>query len=331
MIGAALIGLLVLTSVREARVAAVSDAAAETATAFLEARQAWNAEAAIDYLSEEAKVSIPPARSVEELPMELALLQTIGWIYEVDDCSVVEAHKFDDGTRRVLCSVTHHNDLSRALGVGPYTTTRFTMDVRDGLITSVILAVPMASYVNQTAAPFFDWLTENHPEDIEAMTRIGTITPALTVESIDLWKRYVAEFVAELHGRLGAASLGGTQRVDKEHRPGHWANPTRNRGDRASDFSHRIEINITHQTVIGAVDTNIDDRRTRFHVLCLDQPDRACGGDEDVGIAGHSSQVSGPSVRHRNRGVDSPFGEHQGEEGARRGTTVPPPQPWHPM
>ena len=197
-IAAVLIGLLVVTSVREAQFSAVSVSAAETATAFLEARQVWDAEAALSYLPEEAKVSIPPARSVEELPMELALLQALGWIYEVDDCSVVEAHKFDDGTRRVLCSVTHHNDLSRALGVGPYTTTRFTMDVRDGLITSVILAVPMASYVNQTAAPFFDWLTENHPEDIEAMTTLGTITPALTVESIDLWKRYVAEFVAEL-------------------------------------------------------------------------------------------------------------------------------------
>lgn len=196
-VGVVLVGLLVGMSIRDVRVAAVSNAAAETATSFLEARQIWDAETALGYLADDALVSIPPARSVDEIPMELAMRQAIGWIYEVDSCSVVEAHRLVDGTRRVLCSVTHHNDLSRALGVGPYTTARFTMDVNGGLITSVFLSVPLATYTEEALRPFWEWIVGTHPEDVEKMISEGSSTPVLTAESIDLWRRFIAEFVAE--------------------------------------------------------------------------------------------------------------------------------------
>jgi len=200
-VGLVLVGLLVVVAVRDTRVAALSNAAAETATAFLEARQVWDAEAALGYLSEEASMSIAPAQSVEDIPMELAMLKAVGWVYEVNSCSVVAEYAIADASRHVLCSVTHHNNLSRALGVGPYTTARFTMDVEDGLITSVFLSSPMATYAEESLRPFREWLFNTHPEDVETMIQpLASWALVLTEESIDLWRQHSAEFATELNG-----------------------------------------------------------------------------------------------------------------------------------
>ncbi|MGB7860933.1 MAG: hypothetical protein WBM90_10590, partial [Acidimicrobiia bacterium] len=190
------IGVLALVTMRDSREAAVSAAAVETSAAFVDA---WGHSdpTAYSYLTDDASVSIYPTIGADQLDAEMRLRQAMGWVYEVDGCRVITVYKFEDETRAVLCAVTHHSAWSDGLGVEPITTARVTLNVLGDRVRAAKLGFNRFQYDSEIK----EWLTTNHPEDVDLMYQYpNDPTPSLSDEAIELWRRYTQEFVAENGG-----------------------------------------------------------------------------------------------------------------------------------
>lgn len=193
--GAALV-LIMVQQAQLSRIAA-SEEAALIATEFLEAREAWDADRALSYLDPDAVVSINPARSVSDIPAELSWLRATQWRFYVDECSPTSFRS--EGTHRVMCAVTFDNAWSRVQNLAPDSSSRFTIEVRDGLIVSAMLSYGPTTSGNQSYTAFGEWVRDTHPEDAAVMFVYDT-APALTEESIQLWEQYTREYVREVGG-----------------------------------------------------------------------------------------------------------------------------------
>jgi hypothetical protein len=163
--------------------------------AFLEARGNWDHQAASSLVSDTAAISITPARSFEDLEMEMAWLEATGWVFTATGCSATRGPG-KDGARRVLCYMTHENAWSRVLGMEPDTSSTFTLEVNDGQIVGVFLSFAPMSFPSDAVISFETWLNEQHPEDQGEMYRYPGF-PSLTPESIELWRQHTEEFVAQ--------------------------------------------------------------------------------------------------------------------------------------
>ncbi|MEE8376552.1 MAG: hypothetical protein V3S26_09555 [Acidimicrobiia bacterium] len=166
--------------------------------AFLEARGNWDHQTAISLVSDKAAISITPARSTEDLEMEMAWLKATEWVFATTGCTVTRGPA-EDGTQRVLCYMTHENAWSRALKMDPDARSIFTLEVNAGQIVSAALSFAPMSFRNDAVTGFETWLNEQHPDHLEELYRYAGL-PSLTLESIELWHRYTEEFVAEQDG-----------------------------------------------------------------------------------------------------------------------------------
>ncbi len=166
--------------------------------AFIEAHGNWDHQGASSLVSDTAAISINPARSPEDLEMEIAWMEATGWVFTTTGCSVTRGLT-GDGARRVLCYLTHENAWSRALELNPGTRSTLTFEVNATQIVGAFLSSAPMSFRNEAVRSFETWLVEQHPEDREEMYRYAGL-PSLTLESIELWHRYTNEFVAEQDG-----------------------------------------------------------------------------------------------------------------------------------
>lgn len=190
---------LVLIMVQQAQLfrTAVAEEAAIIATEFLEAREAWDEDRVLSYLDPDAVVSINPARKVSDIPAELSWLRATQWRYHVDGCSPTSFRS--EGTHRVMCAVTYENAWSRVQNLAPDSSSRFTIEVRDGLIVSAMLSFAPRGFGAQSYAAFAEWVRDTHPEDAAVMFVYDT-APVLTEASIQLWEQYTQEYVQEVGG-----------------------------------------------------------------------------------------------------------------------------------
>jgi hypothetical protein len=163
--------------------------------AFIDAHGNWDHQAARSLVSDTAAISINPARSPDDLEMEIAWMEATGWVFTTTGCSVTRGLT-DDGAQRVLCYLTHENAWSRALELNPDTRSTLTFEVNASQIVGAFLSSAPMSFRSDAVRSFETWLGEKHPEDQEKMFRYAGL-PSLTHDSIELWHRYTNEFVAE--------------------------------------------------------------------------------------------------------------------------------------
>lgn len=139
-----------------------------------------------------------PARSVDELEMEIAWLEATGWLYTSKGCKATHGPSEED-TVHVLCPLAHENAWSRVMGLEPDTRGSLTLDVVSGEIATALLSFAPMSFPTETVVAFQNWLVVTHPDDLETMYLYGGL-PALTPESIELWSQHTEEFVAAQRG-----------------------------------------------------------------------------------------------------------------------------------
>lgn len=162
---------------------------------FIEAYVNGNHGAVMSLVSRTAEISMTPARNPRDLEMSMAWMEAIGWAITADRCTA-SARVTGDGTQRVLCHLTQETAWSRVLELGPDKRSALTLEIASERIVGAYLSFAPTSFPNESVASFETWLVDNHPGDRRRMYRYAGL-PSLTPQSIELWRRYTDEFVAE--------------------------------------------------------------------------------------------------------------------------------------
>lgn len=166
----------------------------------------------------------PGVGPMGEVPWKDAL----GWVATLDECVLTSPDPVDT---RVTCSVTNSTDISIAVGVGPYTGLhQYTVMYEGGTFfgqtieaTTVVSSggdadtwgkVGYEEFKAEAFDPFMAWLQTNHLDDLEGVMwhafslgvsspdrwLTGDFGPDHRPESIELWRQYSEEFLAEPSG-----------------------------------------------------------------------------------------------------------------------------------
>ncbi len=198
---AIIIGALLLLQPREeapvadqpTTTAAVEPSAAspmEIATAFVDAYAAFDIEAATAYLSPDAIVDI--FGDVETWPLGRRFLQAHGTQLFIESCEA-------KGAISVRCRFDYQALRSDEIGLGPFSSSYFSLTVQDGKITvaSMYWAYMENLWSAQMWEPFAAWVGANHPEDGAVMYADWPLVgdQAMTEESIPLWEQRSREYV----------------------------------------------------------------------------------------------------------------------------------------
>jgi hypothetical protein len=167
---------------------------------FIDAHNSRDHEMARSLVSDTALISMNPAFSVDDLQMGIAWLEATGWVATSNGCSVAARPPASPKEAvRVFCALAHENDWSRVMGQPPDTRGGLALDVVAGEIRSALLSSSPMSFSHKAVKTFENWLAETHPEDLDVMYRYPRL-PALTAESIALWREHTMEFVADQRG-----------------------------------------------------------------------------------------------------------------------------------
>ncbi len=172
--------------------------------------------ASIEELAIEGQVQGFIAGSFETLRSEMAWREAVGWTVVPDECSVADPSPVNT---RIQCSVTHQLSWATALEAGPFEGEYFLRvhhpgdryvgrDITITTVTEVVTRITDEQRVLEEAwLPFLAWLDEQYPESVDAMLNdqltlpywFGETQPVprLSPESIELWRQYTEEFVAE--------------------------------------------------------------------------------------------------------------------------------------
>jgi hypothetical protein len=182
-----------------------TDAAEDVVRRFLAAYGAFDAEAAMTYVADDADLRwlIDPQVPANErgLSLELALSEaqrvqlTITWCV---------ASQLRSGAG-VVCGFDFHAIASDVLGLGPFTGSTFRFTVRDGEIVEAAASPNFKQFASQMKAPFAEWVAATYPRDFHVMYNTGSIpqSPAglrqvrgrITEESMRLWRLHIPEYV----------------------------------------------------------------------------------------------------------------------------------------
>jgi hypothetical protein len=185
-----------------------TDAAEDVVRRFLAAFGAFDAEAAMSYVADDADLRwlIDPQVPANErgLSLELALSEaqrvqlTITWCV---------ASQLRSGAG-VVCGFDFHAIASDVLGLGPFTGSTFRFTVRDGEIVEAAAYANLKQFASQMRAPFAEWVAATYPRDFHVMYNAGSIPQSpkgfrqvrgrLTEESMRLWRLHIPEYVKEV-------------------------------------------------------------------------------------------------------------------------------------
>jgi hypothetical protein len=160
----------------------VPETPVEMAEAFMAAMNEHDADAVISLLADRATVN---ERSLDALVGEIEQEAVLGWTYDVERCVQSES--------TVRCDYTFSNDLTRALGTGPYAGSVYRFTVADGQISTATNIEFDGPFQDETLAVFLTWMEENHPEVGSIYYQYDTDNGP---ENLALWEQYLPEFVA---------------------------------------------------------------------------------------------------------------------------------------
>ena len=180
-----------------------TDAAEDVVRGFLAAWGAFDPEAAMTYVADDANLrglidpQVPANR--RGLSLMLALAEVVDYRQTITSCHTTP---LSSGTH-VVCGYDFTTMDAVALGRGPFTGRTFTFVVRDGMIVDASLHMNDDKYASQVRAPFAEWLAAKHPRDFEVMYGSIPSRPAgfrlvqyrLTEESIPLFGLRTREYV----------------------------------------------------------------------------------------------------------------------------------------
>jgi hypothetical protein len=182
-----------------------TEAAEEVARGFLAAFGAFDTEAAMTYVSDDADLTWlvdrhAPANE-KGLSMDLALLEAQRVQLTITSC---EAVPFGSATS-VVCGFDFQAIASDELGLGPFTGGTFVFTVRDGkIVKAASNPIDDDRFLSRMRAPFAEWVAATHPRDFAVMygrsipprpTGFTQIYGRPTEESIRLWRLHIPEYV----------------------------------------------------------------------------------------------------------------------------------------
>jgi hypothetical protein len=180
-----------------------TDAAEGLVRGFLAAFGAFNPEAAMTYVADDANlrglIDPPVPANKKSLSRMLALFEVVDYQQTITSC---HATPLSSGTH-VVCGFAFTTIDAVELGRGPFTGSTFVFIVRDGMIVIATGNWNLDQYASQVRAPFAEWLAATYPRDFEVM--YGSIPPRpagfgqvhyrLTEESIRLFRLRTREYV----------------------------------------------------------------------------------------------------------------------------------------
>jgi hypothetical protein len=183
-----------------------TDAAEDVVRGFLAAFGAFDAEAAMTYVADDADlrglIDHPAPANEEGLSLTLALLEAQRVRFTITSCQAVP---FGAATS-VVCEFAFHALGSDVLGRGPFSGSTFVFTVRDGEIVEAGSSPNYDRFASRMRAPFAEWVYATYPEDFHVMYKSGRYIAPLpegfgqvygrtTEESIRLWEQHTREYV----------------------------------------------------------------------------------------------------------------------------------------
>jgi hypothetical protein len=186
------------------------DQAVELALAFMDARDRRDADAILEMLSPDVVArdfGFWP-RGYEDYPSLTEWMDIFDWRWTVDECTALPPGSSSDSSTRVGCTHVMANEWSRAQGVDPVPG-QITLLVEDGQI--VELENDTGQWVPLVFAGWLEWLEREHPDDITVLYRHDDEGrprggPATDPEALDLYRRYVVEYVEFERGQRETTS-----------------------------------------------------------------------------------------------------------------------------
>ncbi len=142
----------------------------------------------------------------KEIGAEVAWWDAAGWINDLGECRLFNP---DPTATRVSCEVTTTTAVSRVTGVEPlvgeYMVTVRNIDGRTAVTDGELFRMEGTRFATEIWEPFENWIEANYPSDADTMYDNTFVVefftkPMLTAESIELWRQYTEEFVAEHSG-----------------------------------------------------------------------------------------------------------------------------------
>jgi hypothetical protein len=156
----------------------------EIAEQLVTALDEHDAEAFRDLLAEDVTISGDWDLTLDNVETMLEFDRVVGFSYDVDTCT-------EASPSLARCTYTASNDLTTALGVGPYAGGLFQVTTESGEVTAVASIEENRDTIFEEALqPFGAWVEERDPEAYQVMTG------ELSAEALALWEEYVDEFVA---------------------------------------------------------------------------------------------------------------------------------------
>ncbi|MFV2039208.1 MAG: hypothetical protein ACC660_03095 [Acidimicrobiales bacterium] len=171
--------------------------AIQTATAFVEARDAWDGEAVRALVADDAVIDDFVATPDEYLT-SVEFERVTGWRFMQPKCLASDSGKVGE----VTCTYTMQNAWSQALGVGPFSGSRFDFVIVGGEIRELTHTFDFSEFSPQVWEVMLAWVRDNHPDDVATMYDFtgSDDVPRKTPEAVALWEAYTLEFAESVAG-----------------------------------------------------------------------------------------------------------------------------------
>jgi hypothetical protein len=164
------------------------------ATAYMEARQDLDTEAALALLSADADV-LDDGWGLDHVPAYFDWFRASNWDWAPGEC---EAFLTNASGTLVRCPYAMENDWTRALDHPPVTG-KIDLLVADGEIIKLTQALDISQFEGVWSA-FSDWIVENHLDDYQNLYTADRDGPLISPSATALWAQYTEEFVASFEG-----------------------------------------------------------------------------------------------------------------------------------
>ena len=169
-------------------------AAEEVTTDFLEAENAFDADRALTYLSDEFIAA--GTGGEEQYRLDISFSQALSIKILNIDC---QQHSESAAGIVARCTYDHHTMRSDEIGLGPYRGDYKELTIRDGKIVAVEshLAFMTNGFSDLMWEPFARWVKAEHPSDVQRLYEDASQTQQrITEESIPLWEQHLREYAA---------------------------------------------------------------------------------------------------------------------------------------